>query len=310
MAAPESVSSAIEPTSDITIAVVTASWNRRDLLANLHGSLMLQTDPDFVWLVMDDASTDGTPEWLTEVEAIDDRVRSERNLRNRGKCASLNTLFRLGGADFYLVVDSDDTLHPEAIETVKDYASRYALNPSVGAIFFGYGGTEEDRLRSTRPFPDGLVCSRSKFNELYGKFDGCVGYFRRAVEKFQYPEYPGETYVGPTVLQLMMHPQFEICFTAAEVGLAQYQVGGLTAAGRSLRIANPLGMMDYTRLQAEQADVLSVRFVNALLYYAYSARTSQSVRAARGLAVGRGVSAVSKVLGRAVSFYWRWRYKA
>ena len=291
------------------IAVVTATWNRLDLLGNLHDSLSNQTDQDFEWLVVDDASTDDTVEWLEGLVAGNANVQFASNAQNLGKCASLNRLFRMSDADFYLVVDSDDTLLPDAISVVKSQVGKLANVTNVGAIFFSFSGADESRLRSPNPFPDGIVIGRAAFNETYGKFDGCAGYFHRVVEKFEYPEYEAETYVGPTVLQLRMHPDYQICFTHTEVGVARYQPGGLTESGRQLRIANPMGMMEYCRLQAEQSSRFTGHMINCILYYAYRALFSKRSRtAAPKLTMRPALSPIAKLLGFGLSNYWRRRH--
>ena len=40
----------------------TPTYNRKDLLLRLYESLKRQTFRDFVWLIVDDGSTDGTKE--------------------------------------------------------------------------------------------------------------------------------------------------------------------------------------------------------------------------------------------------------
>ena len=41
------------------IAIVTPVYNRADLIGNLYASLLRQEAKNFVWLIVDDGSTDG-----------------------------------------------------------------------------------------------------------------------------------------------------------------------------------------------------------------------------------------------------------
>ena len=48
------------------LTVFTASLNRADCLRHCYESLRRQTCRDFIWLVVDDGSTDGTEELVKE----------------------------------------------------------------------------------------------------------------------------------------------------------------------------------------------------------------------------------------------------
>ena len=55
---------------DKLITVLTATYNRANLLPDLYASLCRQTYQDFDWIIIDDGSSDGTQsivkKWLTE----------------------------------------------------------------------------------------------------------------------------------------------------------------------------------------------------------------------------------------------------
>ena len=46
------------------VSVVIPSFNRREILSRCLDALVAQTHPDFEVIVVDDGSTDGTPEFL------------------------------------------------------------------------------------------------------------------------------------------------------------------------------------------------------------------------------------------------------
>ena len=49
------------------ISIITATYNRADLLSNLYKSLILQIDQEFEWIVIDDGSTDDTRRVLSNI---------------------------------------------------------------------------------------------------------------------------------------------------------------------------------------------------------------------------------------------------
>ena len=55
--------------NNIQITILTATYNRAHLLPDLYQSLCRQTCKDFIWVVVDDGSKDGTSDlvrgWMT-----------------------------------------------------------------------------------------------------------------------------------------------------------------------------------------------------------------------------------------------------
>ena len=52
--------------SDKLLTVVTSAFNRKHLLPRLYESLKKQTVKNFVWIIADDGSSDGTEELVKE----------------------------------------------------------------------------------------------------------------------------------------------------------------------------------------------------------------------------------------------------
>ena len=270
-------------------------------------SLSGQTDQDFTWLVVEDGGADGTLPWLEGRAAVlPFPVTILVNDTNRGKSASINRAFAHMPADFYLIVDSDDFLLPHAIETVRAKLGKVDEDRTIGAIFFGY----VDHRGAPMGAPSGnrdIIMSRSAMDGTHGKYDGCVGYTRSASD-IRYPEFDGETYVGPTVLQLLMEPTLKILFTHEIIGVAEYQPDGLTAAGRALRLRNPLGMMCYSRLCASTAVTMRHGIKHRVSYWAYEMvlRRPPSVTEA-ALLRPQPPAGLYKAGGRLLAVYWQWR---
>ena len=56
------------------ISVIIPTYNRKKLLPRAIGSILGQTEQDFEIIIVDDASTDGTEEWL-RFAYTDPRIR-------------------------------------------------------------------------------------------------------------------------------------------------------------------------------------------------------------------------------------------
>jgi glycosyltransferase involved in cell wall biosynthesis len=87
------------------------------------GSVRAQTFPDWELVVVDDASGDGTWEWL-EGEA-GERVRVFRQEVNRERSAARNRGLAEARGELVMFLDDDDRLLPGALETLAGLMARY-----------------------------------------------------------------------------------------------------------------------------------------------------------------------------------------
>lgn len=256
------------------IAIVTPTYNRINLLKRLYESIKRQNvNNNFEWLIIDDGSTDDTKYYVQKwIEEKNTPIRYVIQ-SNSGKASALNTAFAYHIVyDFYLIVDSDDYLLPTAFEKVQKHAEKFYNDYRVGALFFRYQDKNGCILRSATDHLelDTVISTRSNHDEQFGKYDGSIGYFRRVIDKYRYPLFVGENYIGPTVLQLLMEEKFEIAFFNDVIGVAEYQAAGLTNAGRSLRIKNPNGMRIYYLLNIKQSRKTRTKIKNSIAYNIYS----------------------------------------
>lgn len=92
-------------------------------------SILRQTWQDWEFVIIDDASTDGTPSRLASFR--DPRIRILRNAENIGLTASLNRGLDLAHGELVARQDADDLSHSERL--ARQVAFLHA-NPSVAAV--------------------------------------------------------------------------------------------------------------------------------------------------------------------------------
>jgi glycosyltransferase involved in cell wall biosynthesis len=90
------------------VSVIIPTFNRAKLLPAAIGSVLAQDYPAFEVLVVDDGSSDATPELLHEFSG---RLRFVRQA-NRGAAAARNAGIRAARHDFLAFLDSDDQFAP------------------------------------------------------------------------------------------------------------------------------------------------------------------------------------------------------
>jgi glycosyltransferase involved in cell wall biosynthesis len=108
------------------VSVVIPAYNRHSLIVETLESVRGQIYTDLEVIVVDDGSTDGTPEEVRRwIAASGDRRFSLIALPiNGGKSAAVNTAFRALHGEFVMVLDSDDLLLPDALSRQVEFLSR------------------------------------------------------------------------------------------------------------------------------------------------------------------------------------------
>ncbi|MDQ8738350.1 glycosyltransferase family 2 protein [Paenibacillus sp. LHD-38] len=116
------------------LTIFTPSYNRAYILENCYKSLIRQTNSDFIWLIVDDGSTDNTKElvesWIKE-EKISIRYKWQEN---QGMHGAHNTAYNLIDTELCMCCDSDDYLADDAIEKVLNYWDKFGSNEYSGMI--------------------------------------------------------------------------------------------------------------------------------------------------------------------------------
>lgn len=185
--------------------VFTPTYNRATLLPRLYESLKRQTFRDFEWLIIDDGSTDATPElvegWLREAPFALRYLRQS----NRGKHVAFNHAAWEARGELLLCVDSDDECLPTALERfAKHWADIQSLPPAEAATFSGVTVLCQDqygRLVGER-FPRDIVDSDS--NEMQHRFKTTGekwGFHQTEVfREFPFPEFKNHAFVPESVV--------------------------------------------------------------------------------------------------------------
>lgn len=118
------------------VAAAVVTYNRKDLLVECLAALLEQTVPVQEVVVVDNASTDGTPELLRERGLLDDpRIRYERleqNLGSSGGFARAVALAREADVDWVWVMDDDAEPPADGLERLL--TSPPAADPATAAV--------------------------------------------------------------------------------------------------------------------------------------------------------------------------------
>ena len=111
------------------VSIVVPVYNGEAFLAENLDSITSQTYPNIEILVMDDASTDRSPEII---QSYGDKLTHVRNKTNLGQFGNVNKGIKKTKGEFVCVYHADDIYKPEIVEKQAQYLIQ---NKSAGVVF-------------------------------------------------------------------------------------------------------------------------------------------------------------------------------
>ena len=121
----------VDVEGDALVTVVVSAYRPGPALLTAVRSLLAQTWGRLEILVVDDDSGPDAEPWLEQTAVLDPRVRVIRKAVNGGTYRARNTALRQARGSYLTTLDSDDWLHPQAIETL---VRTVEADPSLVAV--------------------------------------------------------------------------------------------------------------------------------------------------------------------------------
>ena len=252
------------------ITVLTPTFNRGGRLQSLWNSLQKQTVKDFEWLVVDDGSTDGTKDLITQLQEKSDFPIRYIYKSNGGKHTALNVGIQTICSELIFIVDSDDCVTDDAVESILKIHKKYRSQNNICGYAF------------LRAFPDGKVNGK-KFDvdEKIGSYidvrvngddtgaDKAEVFKTHCLKEFPFPEYPNEKFLGEDLVWVRMARKYEMVHINKAIYVGNYLEDGLTNNRRKHNIASPIGCMHRAEEFMESDLKTRYRIKGGLQYIVY-----------------------------------------
>ena len=128
-------------------------YNRETLVSSAIRSIQNQTFKDWELIVLDDGSTDKTPEVCRTFEAEDKRIHVHANQQNLGVGQSRNRLLTFATGKYIAIQDSDDVSLPERLAREIEI---FETKPDIGVVSGVTAWTDFDNGRELWYYPVAL----------------------------------------------------------------------------------------------------------------------------------------------------------
>ena len=161
------------------VAVVVPVYNCADYIGECLESLSVQIYNNFEVYVIDDGSSDGSYEVVTEFAKRDGRfivMRQENKGIGVARNVGLNEMGKRGGVDYVCFVDSDDKIKPDFLDVLIEKAINYKSDVTICGFenFDRYGVVNNadlciaDQRLGKDDFVD-LILSQRRFKNVNGR---------------------------------------------------------------------------------------------------------------------------------------------
>ncbi|WP_067149451.1 glycosyltransferase family 2 protein [Pseudotamlana agarivorans] len=260
-----------------TITVFTPAYNRAYCLDQCYQSLLNQTNNDFLWLIIDDGSTDHTKalvqSWINEGK-IDIVYHYQENLGMHG---AHNKAYKLIETTLNVCIDSDDFMPPDAIEKILLHWSQIKNNQKFAGLV-GLDSDKKGKVLGTE-FPENL--KESTLHDIYNKhkIKGDKKLVLRTEVVKKYPPYPifeGERFVPLSYLYLLIDQDYKLLPINEVLCIVEYLEDGSSMNMLKQYRRHPNGFAFARKNRMQLSNNFKETFKNAIHFVSCAAFTKNS----------------------------------
>lgn len=214
------------------ITVFTPTYNRADLLSRCYESMCRQTNQNFIWMVIDDGSTDNTLELLEQWKyGIHDFEMQYYHKENGGLHTAYNEAIAHIDTELCVCIDSDDFMPDNAVKIILEYWEEYGSDKYAGII--GLDFDLQGRVIGD-PLPNQK--SINLIDLLVGKYPINNGDRTNVVRTELYKKYApmkvfkGEKNFNPHYMHLQISQAYDFLVLNENLRFVEYQSSGMSAS--------------------------------------------------------------------------------
>ncbi len=247
------------------LTIFTPTFNRAHTLPRVYSSLVTQQNKQFIWLIVDDGSTDDTKnlvdKWIGEGKIEIRYVYQE----NKGMHAAHNTAYALIDTELNVCIDSDDYLAEDAVETIITFWRKHGNNKYAGMV--GLDATLNNEVIGTA-LPN---IKASTLTDLYSvhkvKGDKKLVYRTELTSKVPaYPIFEGEKYCPLAYKYILIDQHAPLLILNKVLCHVEYQPDGSSFNIIHQYKRNPKGFAFFRVVAMKYAPTYTKRFRESIHY--------------------------------------------
>lgn len=260
---------------NIPITIFTPTYNRESLIVELYNSLTRQTKKCFEWVVVDDGSSDNTDKLFDKLKHNDNGVNIiYRKKENGGKCSAINEGVKLANGRWFLIVDSDDYLVENAIETILNCCAQVENKNEFGAIccLKCYKNNKCIGGEVNYDVIDSDFLSYRTQLHYYG--DRAEVIRTDVMKEFPFPVFKDEKFLSEATVWNRMAKKYKCRYFNKKICVCEYQADGLSGNSSKLFNNSPKGSMLFYKENYMNAHTFKRKIISSQLYWRFHFSTS------------------------------------
>lgn len=252
------------------LTVFTPTYNRAYTLHLCYESLKRQTCKDFIWLIIDDGSTDNTKELVESWKAEGQVPIRYHFQQNQGMHGAHNAAYERIDTELNVCIDSDDYMADDAVEKITAFWQANGSEKYAGIV--GLDATPKGDLIGTK-MPEKL--KSSTLSELYAKHkvqgDKKLVYRSELTSSIPpYPVFPDEKYCPLSYKYILIDQQCPLLVMNEVLCHVEYMPDGSSLNMIKQYKRNPKGFAFFRKIAMLHAVSYKERFREAIHYVSSS----------------------------------------
>ncbi|MGV8092858.1 MAG: glycosyltransferase family 2 protein [Mangrovibacterium sp.] len=211
-----------------TLTVFTPTYNRAYCLHKCYESLKRQTSKDFLWIIVDDGSTDNTRELIKSWIQVGLVEIEYYYKENGGMHTAHNEAYKNICTELNVCIDSDDYMPDNAVELIINKWRKEGAENYAGILGLDVD-TKGNRI-AKNAFPENLKACKYMDLKKYGVIGDIKFVYRTEIIKkyLPYPIFPGENYLSVGFIYALIDLKYDMLCSNDVYCIVEYMSDGIS----------------------------------------------------------------------------------
>lgn len=253
------------------LTIFTPAYNRAYTITRTYESLLKQQCKDFIWMIIDDGSTDNTKELV-------EKWKNKENgfeicyiyKENGGMHTAHNVAYENIDTELNVCIDSDDCLAENAVQKILE---KWKKIKNFG--YAGIVGLDADMNTGEiigTDFPNNMKDTTLKdYYAQGGKGDKKLVYRTEIIKKYPpYPVFEGEKYVALAYKYRLIDQDYKLAVLNEVLCDVEYQADGSSGTMYKQYLKNPKGFAFWRKISMQYPESKKRMFRDCVHYVSSS----------------------------------------
>lgn len=224
------------------MTIMTPTYNRAHTLKKCYESLLSQTSKNFIWMIIDDGSSDNTEETVSKW-IIENKINIVYHKKaNGGKASALNVGIPLLDTPYAVCLDSDDYFTKDAVEKALAELNKIKDEATICGVL-ALRSHEDGSVLGGREIPESYTAVRAEdlliVENLRTEF---ICFYKTGIlNKYRFPEYENEKFVPPSWMMFAITRDYQYVVSHDRYCVCEYIADGITKNKQKVIVKNPKG---------------------------------------------------------------------